>query len=154
MEERINEELVVDLMQMKDLDDVIKVESRCFKTSWSRYSFVHELKYSKFSYYLVVRHRGKVIGYGGMWIIIDEAHVTNIGVLPEYRGQGIGELLMRSLIAGAKARGAKRMTLEVRKSNYIAQNLYSKLGFEPAGIRRGYYIDDSEDAVIMWMDEL
>jgi ribosomal-protein-alanine N-acetyltransferase len=81
-------------------------------------------------------------------------HVTNVGVLPEYRGLGIGELLMRSLMAAAKTRGAKKMTLEVRKSNYIAQNLYSKLGFEPIGIRRGYYLDDREDAVIMWKDSL
>ena len=85
---------------------------------------------------------------------IDEAHVTNIGALSDYRGAGIGELLMRSLMNLAKDRGAKKMTLEVRKTNYVAQNLYSKLGFEPIGIRRGYYLDDGEDAVIMWKDSL
>jgi ribosomal-protein-alanine N-acetyltransferase len=77
-----------------------------------------------------------------------------VAVLPEYRGEGIGELIMRTLMAIAKKYGAEKMTLEVRKSNYVAQNLYSKLGFEPRGIRRGYYADNKEDAVIMWKDSL
>ncbi len=154
MEQRIKNDLTIEVMKMQDLDEVMEVEHRCFTTPWSRYSFTHELKDNQFSHYLIARHLGKIIGYAGMWIVLDEAHVTNVGVLPEYRGEGIGELLMRSLIAMAKNRGAKKMTLEVRKNNYVAQNLYSKLGFEPVGIRRGYYLDDREDAVIMWKDSL
>ena len=154
MEQRVNDDLIVEVMRMKDLDEVMEVEHQCFTTPWSRYSFTCELTDNQFSHYLVVRHLGKIIAYGGMWIILDEAHVTNVGVVPEYRGEGVGELLMRSLMAAAKSRGAKKMTLEVRKSNYVAQNLYSKLGFEPVGIRRGYYLDDREDAVIMWKDSL
>jgi ribosomal-protein-alanine N-acetyltransferase len=154
MEQRANADLTVEVMQMKDLDEVMEVEQRCFTTPWSRYSFTCELKDNQFSHYIIAKHLGKIIGYGGMWIILDEAHVTNVGVLPEYRGLGVGELLMRSLMAAAKTRGAKKMTLEVRKSNYVAQNLYSKLGFEPIGIRRGYYLDDREDAVIMWKDSV
>ncbi|AEE90690.1 MAG: ribosomal protein S18-alanine N-acetyltransferase [Tepidanaerobacter acetatoxydans] len=154
MEQRADDDLTVEVMKMKDLDDVMEVERQCFTTPWSRYSFACELTDNQFSHYIVVRHIGKVIGYAGMWIILDEAHVTNVGVLPEYRGKGIGELLMRSLMAAAKNHGATKMTLEVRKTNYIAQNLYSKLGFEPVGIRRGYYMDDGEDAIIMWKDSL
>lgn len=154
MEQRADAVLSVKKMTMKDLDEVMEVERQCFTTPWSRYSFVCELKDNQFSHYIVAKYMGKIIGYAGMWIILDEAHVTNVGVLPEYRGGGVGELLMRSLIIAAKEHGAKKMTLEVRKSNYVAQNLYSKLGFEPVGIRRGYYLDNREDAVIMWKDSL
>ncbi|HHY41259.1 MAG TPA: ribosomal protein S18-alanine N-acetyltransferase [Thermoanaerobacterales bacterium] len=154
MEQRADAVLSVEKMTMKDLDEVMEVERQCFTTPWSRYSFVCELKDNQFSHYIVAKYMGKIIGYAGMWIILDEAHVTNVGVLPEYRGGGVGELLMRSLIIAAKEHGAKKMTLEVRKSNYVAQNLYSKLGFEPVGIRRGYYLDNREDAVIMWKDSL
>ena len=154
MEQRADAMLSVEKMTMKDLDEVMEVERQCFTTPWSRYSFVCELKDNQFSHYIVAKYMGKIIGYAGMWIILDEAHVTNVGVLPEYRGGGVGELLMRSLIIAAKEHGAKKMTLEVRKSNYVAQNLYSKLGFEPVGIRRGYYLDNREDAVIMWKDSL
>jgi len=154
MEQRADHVVTIEKMKMKDLDEVMEVERQCFTTPWSRYSFVCELKDNQFSHYIVAKHSDRVIGYAGMWIILDEAHVTNVGVLPEYRGGGVGELLMRSLIIAAKEHGAKKMTLEVRKSNYVAQNLYSKLGFEPVGIRRGYYLDNREDAVIMWKDSL
>ncbi|HHX24142.1 MAG: ribosomal protein S18-alanine N-acetyltransferase [Tepidanaerobacteraceae bacterium] len=153
MEERARD-FTIDIMKIQDLDEVMEVEKQCFTTPWSRYAFTCELRDNQFSQYIVARYDNKIIGYAGMWIILDEAHVTNIGVLSDYRGAGIGELLMRSLMNLAKDRGAKKMTLEVRKTNYVAQNLYSKLGFEPIGIRRGYYLDDGEDAVIMWKDSL
>ncbi len=152
MEQRVDNDLIIQVMKMQDLDEVMKVEQQCFTIPWSRYSFTQELKDDQLSQYLIARHLGKIIGYVGIWVVLDEAHVTNVGVLPEYRGKGIGELLMRSIMAVAKTRGAKRMGLEVRKSNFVAQNLYSKLGFEPVRIRRRYYIDDGEDAVIMWKD--
>jgi len=154
MEQRADHVFTVEKMKMKDLEDVLEVERQCFTTPWSRYSFICELRDNQFAHYIVAKHSDKVIGYAGMWIILDEAHVTNVGVLPEYRGEGVGEFLMRSLIAAARERGASKMTLEVRKSNYIAQNLYTKLGFEPVGIRRGYYLDDKEDAVIMLKEPL
>jgi len=154
MEQRADHVVTIEKMKMKDLDEVMEVERQCFTTPWSRYSFVCELKDNQLSHYIVAKHSDRVIGYAGMWIILDEAHVTNVGVLPEYRGEGVGEFLMRSLIAAAKERGANKMTLEVRKSNYVAQNLYTKLGFEPVGIRRGYYQDDKEDAVLMLKEPL
>ncbi len=152
MEKRAPGNIVIEFMKLRDLDEVLEVEQQCFTTPWSRYAFICELRDNRFSHYIVARHDDSIIGYGGLWIVLDEAHVTNVGIIPEYRGRGIGETLMRTLIEIAKSNGAKQMTLEVRKSNYVAQNLYSKLGFEPRGIRRGYYIDDKEDAVIMWKD--
>jgi ribosomal-protein-alanine N-acetyltransferase len=152
MEERSPDNIVIEFMKFGDLDQVIDVEHQCFTTPWSRYAFTCELRDNQFSHYIVARNDDRILGYGGIWVVLNEAHVTNVGVIPRYRGRGVGEALMRTLTEIAKSRGAKKMTLEVRKSNYIAQNLYSKLGFEPLGIRRGYYIDDKEDAVIMWKD--
>ncbi|MCG0276351.1 MAG: ribosomal protein S18-alanine N-acetyltransferase [Thermosediminibacteraceae bacterium] len=150
MEKASQEKVTIELMKLEDLDQVIEIEKLSFTNPWSRNAFFLELTDNHFSTYIVARINEKVVGYAGMWLILDEAHVTNVAVLPEYRGKGIGELLMRSLMRIARENGAKAMTLEVRKSNYVAQNLYSKLGFEPVGIRRGYYTDNREDAVIMW----
>ena len=154
MEQRADHAFTNEMMDITDLDEVIEVERQCFTTPWSRYSFICELKDNQFSHNIVAKHMDKIVGYAGMWVNIDEAHVTNVGVLQEDRGDCVGEFLMRSLIAAAKERGANMMTLEVRKSIYVAQNLYSKLGFEPIGIRRGYYMDDREDAVIMLKEPL
>ncbi|MGB9839841.1 ribosomal protein S18-alanine N-acetyltransferase [Thermovenabulum sp.] len=152
MEKKYLPEIQIDLMTEEDLKEVIEIEKRSFTNPWSKYAFLSELKENRFSTYIVIRAEGRVVGYGGMWIIFDEAHVTNIAVLPEYRGLGIGELIMRTLIDLAKKRSVMKMTLEVRKSNFVAQNLYQKLGFKPTGIRRGYYTDNNEDAIIMWKD--
>ncbi|MGB9814070.1 MAG: ribosomal protein S18-alanine N-acetyltransferase [Thermovenabulum sp.] len=152
MENKNLPEIEIDLMRVEDLEEVLEIEKRSFTNPWSKYAFLSELNENRFATYIVIRTDGKIVGYGGMWIIFDEAHVTNVAVLPEYRGMGIGELIMRTLIDLAKKRGAIKMTLEVRKSNHIAQNLYTKLGFQPTGIRRGYYSDNNEDAIIMWKD--
>ena len=93
-----------------------------------------------------------VIGYCGVWIVIDEAHITNIALLPEYRGRKLGEALLRKIIEVAIERGAKTMTLEVRMSNMIAQSLYRKLGFQGGAIRKRYYTDNQEDALVMWVN--
>ncbi|MCF6097195.1 ribosomal protein S18-alanine N-acetyltransferase [Thermovorax subterraneus] len=142
--------VTVELMGVEDLDQVIEVEKLSFTNPWSRNSFFLELTSNELATYIVAKVDGRVVGYAGMWLIVGEAHVTNVAVHPGFRKKGIGELLMRSLMTIARESGAKMMTLEVRKSNYIAQNLYTKLGFEPIGIRRGYYTDNNEDAVIMW----
>lgn len=154
MEERAwnRENFTVEFMKLKDLDAVMQVETECFSTPWSRYTFTCELQDNEISHYIVAKCGEEVVGYAGMWIIVGEAHVTNVGVRLNFRGEGIGELLMRTLMVIAKDHGATRMTLEARKSNYVAQNLYTKLGFEPVGIRPKYYIDNNEDAVIMWVD--
>lgn len=95
-----------------------------------------------------------IVGYGGLWLSVDEGHVTTIAVAPEYRGRGIGELLLNGLIDQAAALNADMLTLEVRVSNIIAQQLYLKYGFRPAGTRPRYYTDNGEDALIMWTESL
>src|SRR5262249_2963931 len=99
-------------------------------------------------------HQASIIGFAGLWLMVDEAHITTIAVHPDYRGRGLGELELASLIDIAAQIGAKWVTLEVRVSNYIAQNLYRKYGFREAGMRRRYYSDNQEDALIMWTEEL
>jgi ribosomal-protein-alanine N-acetyltransferase len=95
-----------------------------------------------------------IVGYGGLWLMVDEAHVTSVAVRPEFRGRGLGQLLMLALFDIAQQRDARWLTLEVRLSNTGAQNLYKKLGFHEAGIRPRYYTDNNEDAVVMWSEEL
>lgn len=149
MEQRTQKSIQIEPMTLKDIDDVIRVEKECFTIPWSRYAFLCELRNSSIAHYIVARFNDMIIGYCGMWLMIDKAHITNIGVLPEYRGFGVGELLLTSIITIAKSYGAKKITLEVRKSNYAAQNLYLKKGFIPRGIKKKYYSDNKEDAIIM-----
>ncbi|NLN42172.1 MAG: ribosomal protein S18-alanine N-acetyltransferase [Clostridiales bacterium] len=137
-------------MKVEDIDEVLSIEKLCFSTPWSREAFRAEIERNHCARYVVAELEGKVIGYGGMWIILDEAHITNIAVHPDYRGKGVGEALMKALIGTASRLRVDGMTLEVRVSNVIAQNLYKKLGFVSVGVRKGYYGDNGEDALIMW----
>ena len=95
-----------------------------------------------------------IVGYGGLWLSVDEGHITTIAVVPEYRGRGIGELVLNGLIDQAMALNADMLTLEVRVSNLVAQQLYLKYGFKPAGTRPRYYTDNGEDALIMWTESI
>lgn len=138
-------------MEEKDIDDVLIVEENSFTTPWSRVAFVNELKNNKFAHYLVLQNHDEVIGYCGMWIIVDEAHITNIAIHSDYRGQKLGEALLLQAIEFSRTLGAIKMTLEVRVSNQVAQQLYKKLGFNTGGIRKNYYTDNQEDALVMWV---
>jgi ribosomal-protein-alanine N-acetyltransferase len=138
-------------MNLADVDKVWHVEKRSFGTPWSRQAFVDEMNH-ELSYYLVLEKTKHIVGYAGMWLIVDEAHITNVAVLPEFRGQGLGARLMFEIKRHARERGAVRMTLEVRASNFVAQKLYSKMGFRQGGIRRNYYRETKEDALIMWCE--
>jgi ribosomal-protein-alanine N-acetyltransferase len=137
-------------MQASHLDQVLQIERVSFPTPWSRQAFLSELYHNDFAHYYVYLLDGLVVGYAGMWVILDEAHVTNVAVHPQYRGKQVGEKLLHHLLGEAAARGAGRITLEVRPSNQPAQHLYQKLGFKPVGVRKGYYTDTHEDAIIMW----
>ncbi len=139
-------------MTVDDLDDVMEVEVNSFTLPWSREAFFNELTKNQFAQYLVVEVDQKVVGYCGVWIIIDEAHITNIALLPECRGMKLGEALMAKVMELAREMGALRMTLEVRVSNERAQNLYRKFGFEAGAIRKQYYTDNLEDAIVMWVN--
>lgn len=139
-------------MTIDDLDDVMEVEVSSFTLPWSREAFFNELTKNQFAHYLVLEVDHKIVGYCGMWIIVDEAHITNIAILPDYRGMKLGEALMGKVIELARVLGALRMTLEVRVSNERAQRLYRKFGFENGALRKQYYTDNMEDALVMWVN--
>ncbi|ESU31581.1 hypothetical protein G3A_15895 [Bacillus sp. 17376] len=139
-------------MTVDDLDQVMEVEVNSFTIPWSKEAFFNELTKNQFAQYLIVEVDQKVVGYCGVWIIIDEAHITNIALLPEFRGLKLGEALMGKVLELAREMGALRVTLEVRVSNERAQNLYRKFGFEQGAIRKQYYTDNMEDALVMWVN--
>ncbi|UKS25074.1 ribosomal protein S18-alanine N-acetyltransferase [Paenibacillus sp. HWE-109] len=139
-------------MNAADIPYICEIEEEAFTTPWTKGAFENELTNNQFAHYMIMDIEGEVAGYGGMWLIMEEAHVTNIAVRSTYRGRKLGERLIRELMKTAAFLGAIRMTLEVRASNYVAQNLYEKVGFRSVGVRRGYYTDNREDAVIMWVD--
>lgn len=147
----LTDSFVFRYMKEEDIDQILKIEELSFATPWTRQSFENELKLNQFAVYLVLEKDGQIVGYCGMWLIVDEAHITNIAVLPEFRGQKLGEAILRMIMEVAKKRGAKSMTLEVRISNTVAQSLYRKLGFMNGGIRKNYYTDNYEDALVMWV---
>ncbi|MFC0393434.1 ribosomal protein S18-alanine N-acetyltransferase [Paenibacillus mendelii] len=146
------ERLVFRAMTLSDVPHIVAIEQEAFTSPWSTEAFINELTNNHFARYMVMALGEEVIGYGGMWTIMDEAHVTNIAIRKDYRGQGLGKRLLTELQQTAVFFGAARMTLEVRITNEIAQRLYRKLGFEPAGVRPGYYTDNQEDALIMWAE--
>lgn len=137
-------------MEPRDLAVVMEIEKLCFSIPWTKNSFLIEITDNRCARYFVAHINETVIGYGGMWIMIDEAHITNIAVHPSYRKMGIGHSILKALISEASKNGAERMTLEVRVSNREALNLYSRMGFAAEGIRKRYYSDNDEDALIMW----
>lgn len=143
-------EVIIRTMIEKDLDDIMLIEKDAFTTPWSKESFLSEITHNKLAKYIVAEVDNKAVGYGGIWLILDEGHITNIAVHSNYRGQGIGNRLVEGLIKFCIERQITNMTLEVRRSNKVAQNLYEKYGFLHAGIRPNYYADDNEDAIIMW----
>jgi [ribosomal protein S18]-alanine N-acetyltransferase len=147
----LTDSLVFRYLKEEDIDQILKIEELSFATPWTRQSFENELNMNQFAVYLVLEKEGQIVGYCGMWLIVDEAHITNIAVLPEFRGQKLGEGILRMIMEMAKKRGAKTMTLEVRVSNVVAQSLYRKLGFMNGGIRKNYYTDNYEDALVMWV---
>lgn len=148
----MNNQIRLRVMTLEDVDQVEKVEQVCFPTPWSREAFVNEVKHNQFATYFVAVDQDQVIGYIGCWVVIDEANITNVAVLPEYRGQKVGEALLRTAMELARLKQAVRMSLEVRVSNFVAQNLYTKLGFKKGGIRKSYYTDNNEDAYVMWVN--
>jgi ribosomal-protein-alanine N-acetyltransferase len=143
----------VELMRRADVPVVSEIERRCYPTPWHENAYYTELA-NRSACYLVARLDGQVVGYTGMWVIMDEAHITTLAVAPEHRGRKIGERLLIALLEEAILAGAARATLEVRESNVIAQKLYRKYGFREAAIRKNYYSDNQENAVIMWADDI
>jgi ribosomal-protein-alanine N-acetyltransferase len=169
--------LALRYMRFDDIPQVVAIDKQAFSTPWSPRSYAYEIGESTYSHMLVlesstvhevqgwkrlVRRFGgapnthrverEVIGYGGLWRIVDEAHVSTIATRPDQRGQGYGELLLAAMIAKAVRLQAGYIVLEVRISNGIAQKLYTKYGFKTEGIKKRYYRDNNEDAYDMRLD--
>lgn len=138
-------------MDIQDIDAVMEIDRQSFPNPWSRETFVRELTFNEHALYLLMIYERKIIGYCGMWLAADEAHITNIAVLPEYRGKKLGAALLEKMIEIAKNHDVTLMTLEVRVSNVVAQKLYEKFGFQIGGLRKNYYTDNQEDAYVMWV---
>lgn len=143
------------LSSPSQIDDILAVEEASFTSPWTREMYLAELNNKGVSYfYLAKAASGEVVGFCSFWHVLEELHINNLAVLPAYRRAHMGtELLTRVLEDGAKL-GARRATLEVRRSNEAAQKLYEKFGFTVAGVRRQYYTNPPEDALVLWRDGL
>ena len=146
--------LLIEPMRLEDLEDVHQIELASFSSPWPPNAYRSELETNRLANYLVVRAAGRLIAFGGMWLMVDEAHITTFAVHPAWRRQRIGERLLLAFLDLAIDRHAREATLEVRLSNIAARRLYEKYGFRPVGLRPRYYSDDGEDALIMTTPEL
>ena len=141
-------DITIRRMTVCDVDAVHEIEAATFARPWSKQDFVKEMTTNACARYLVAEKDGAVIGYAGAWIVLDEAHVTNVAVAKAWRGQGVGRLLTAGLMQYASNLGVVYATLEVRRSNETAKRLYQSLGFEYVGVRKRYYEDNGEDALL------
>ncbi len=144
---------IVREMKLQDIPAVYKIECECFRSPWSKVSLLKELA-NEIAYYYVVVEDDAVVAYTGMWVLYDEAHITNIAVTHDYRQRGYSKLLMIRMMQKAVELGADKMTLEVRETNTVAQNLYAGFGFYQNGFRPKYYEDTGEGALILWNDAI
>jgi ribosomal-protein-alanine N-acetyltransferase len=141
-------------MATADISVVSQIERASFSTVWPSDAFYNELQTNKVAHYFVGCIGDRIVAYGGIWVIMEDSHVTTLAVDPDFRGKRLGETMLLYLIDQAVARGAAWMTLEVRESNSVAQQLYRKYGFTTVTTRRGYYSDDNESALVMWAGNL
>ena len=139
-------------MRLEHIEQVVTIEQEVYTSPWSKNAFLQEIVDNRLASYFVALLAGTVYGYAGLWIILDEAHITNLAVRPDCRRQGVGGALLEKLLMEADCKGAAKVTLEVKRSNRLAQNLYRKYGFVRRGVRPGYY--SNEDALIMWLDSI
>lgn len=141
-------------MHRRHLPVVLRIEHRSQPNPWSLGVFYSELAQGASRYYAVARYGTKVVGYGGLMFVADEAHVTNIAIAPAYRRRGFGSALLSHLAMSAARRGSNALTLEVRTGNTGAQAMYQRFGFVQEGVRTNYYPETHEDALVMWLYDL
>jgi [ribosomal protein S18]-alanine N-acetyltransferase len=166
---QLRQQLSLELMRESDVGTVQEIERDIFSTPWPRNAYYRELASRSSAHYVVLRQEPglersaaqrsaefdhTVIGYGGMWRMYDEAHVTTIGVRLDLQHRGFGRILFAGLVQAAYDMGAKWITLEVRTSNENAMRMYEAFGFKVIGRRKGYYTDNGEDAIVMWSDSI
>lgn len=146
---RIKNSLQIRKMKQEDLPKILEIENDCFPTPWTENSFQRELREINYSRYLSALISQELVGYIGGWLILDELHITNLAVKEDYRRQGIASRLLEGLLEIAREQGSKYARLEVRQSNKAARRLYGAYGFEKVGLRKNYYRDNGEDALLM-----
>jgi [ribosomal protein S18]-alanine N-acetyltransferase len=169
---QIRQQLSLELMREADVNTVQEIEREIFVTPWPRNAYYRELASRASAHYVVLRQEVQVdgpvdpagrrnpdfdptiVGYGGMWRMYDEAHVTTIGVRRDLQHSGYGRIIFAGLVQAAYDMGAKWVTLEVRTSNDNAMKMYESFGFKVIGRRKGYYTDNGEDAIVMWSDSI
>jgi ribosomal-protein-alanine N-acetyltransferase len=166
---QIRQQLALELMREQDVGTVQEIERDIFATPWPRNAYYRELASRSSAHYIVLRQEGiverparasssdldpTIIGYGGMWRMYDEAHVTTIGVRRDLHHRGYGRVIFAGLVQAAYDMGAKWVTLEVRTSNDNAIRMYEGFSFKVIGRRKGYYTDNGEDAIVMWSDSI
>jgi ribosomal-protein-alanine N-acetyltransferase len=147
-------EVVIGPMRRRHLRGVLRIEQQVYPRPWSMGLFMSELGFRTGRVYVVARVGGAVVGYGGLMLVGDDGHVTTLAVDPAWHRHKIGSRLLLRLTDAALERGVKNLTLEVRISNQPAQELYRRFGFVPAGIRKGYYVETNEDALVMWANDI
>jgi len=144
----------LDPMRASDLDAVQRIEKASFSTPWPAYAYRQEIEGNRMAHYIVARAGPDVVGFAGIWLMVDQAHVTTFAVDPDWRRQGVGSQMILALLRMSRTLGARQATLEVRLSNLAARRLYERFGFRPVGVRPRYYTDNGEDALIMTTDDL
>lgn len=147
-------DVVIGPMRRRHLRGVLRIEQQVYPRPWSMGLFMSELAYEGSRAYVVARIGTSIVGYGGLMLVADDGHITTIAVDPRWQRHRLGTRLLLTLARTAVDRGAKNLTLEVRVSNDAAQGLYRSFGFAPAGIRKGYYVETNEDALIMWANDV
>lgn len=143
-------ELIIRQAEEKDIKGIELLEIECFSSPWSYESLKKDICENNLALYLVAEVENKVVGYIGIWDIVDEGHITNVAVSKAYRRRHIGAALIKTMIEVTEEAGILSHTLEVRKSNEAAKNLYKQFGFQEIAVRPGYYEDNGEDAILMW----
>ncbi|MCL1982983.1 MAG: ribosomal protein S18-alanine N-acetyltransferase [Clostridiales bacterium] len=142
--------VIIKRASIGDVWPLAEMDKICFSQPWSEQSFYEEIVCNKLARYLIAEIGGVMAGYAGIWVVLDEGHITNVAVHPDFRRKGIAKALISSLIESSAAEGVTMFTLEVRASNNDAISLYKRLGFTVHGSRKAYYDDNDEDAMIMW----
>jgi ribosomal-protein-alanine N-acetyltransferase len=147
--------LIEPLSLAADLEAVLRIEQASFVNPWTREMYLAELDNRGISYCYVARSASReVVGYCSFWRVLDELHINNLAVAPLYRGAGVGTALLAEVVHQGARLGARRATLEVRRSNEAARRLYERLGFAVAGVRPAYYTNPVEDALVLWREGL
>ena len=150
-----SEWVIEPLVLPADLDAILEIEQASFVNPWTREMYLADLENHGVSFCYVVRDASqRVVGYCSFWRVLDELHINNVAVAPARRSRGAGSALMREVLREGARFGARRATLEVRRSNEAARRLYERLGFSVAGIRRDYYTNPVEDALILWREDI